>query len=522
MDTSTIMKELDSFKHLPYFKPLYTAFIKLQMQFMVDQLSQNTDEETIILSVDPSAGIVSKLTSELAAGFLDQHTDIKVQFYKHCYQNKLVNENIKNINKRKCAVDEALTHKKSKKVSQANHPDKIYNVKNQNTRVSSVSNLTNDCRTHGLHCGNIPENSKLEITDVKSVSNNEDNARSKLERKCSPTVNVPNGQKSDHKHIQTSTQPKYTQNSLKTWNTLNIVQSTNTQNSSHASNTQNDLLLSNTHTNEHLTGTHCNNVPCIMSEGNTELVIIKTEPDCDTEFTEENKTDDPTCTTITDISQDTENILNTNPQVIEFTSSENLVAKDTREFNESVEPSTDERTGCIVDVNPNDNMIAITNSTVNDFSESEANDTEAPRFDGDTNVPSDVNNVIKIENDIDYDDISGNQTKTSSNPTSNVVVTTADGRIKCNYCDQTFTFLSSKKRHERKHTGENPYICTTCHRTFYRKDDYSVHLYKHNYQKYFKCHVCLKVFNERKLLDRHFISSHTSCKLPTALEQFLD
>lgn len=91
---------------------------------------------------------------------------------------------------------------------------------------------------------------------------------------------------------------------------------------------------------------------------------------------------------------------------------------------------------------------------------------------------------------------------------SDVLLTNAVGRFECSYCEQSFTTVSSKRRHERKHTGENPFACDLCDQKFYRKDDLNVHIYKHKGYKPYSCHICQAGYVKRKMLEWHLASAH--------------
>ena len=76
--------------------------------------------------------------------------------------------------------------------------------------------------------------------------------------------------------------------------------------------------------------------------------------------------------------------------------------------------------------------------------------------------------------------------------------------IKCNYCDMMFSDKYKAKVHERKHTGESPYMCDICSKTFKRKEALDNHAIVHkDLPKDFKCVTCGAAFNSQQYLNRH-------------------
>ncbi len=80
--------------------------------------------------------------------------------------------------------------------------------------------------------------------------------------------------------------------------------------------------------------------------------------------------------------------------------------------------------------------------------------------------------------------------------------------IKCTYCDMMFSDKYKAKIHERKHTGETPYLCDICSKGFKRKEALDNHAIVHkDLPKDFKCVTCGAAFNSQQYLNRH-ISRH--------------
>ncbi len=50
-------------------------------------------------------------------------------------------------------------------------------------------------------------------------------------------------------------------------------------------------------------------------------------------------------------------------------------------------------------------------------------------------------------------------------------------------CNKNYKTISSLERHQRTHTGENPYVCPLCPDKFYRKDYLKKHIYKVHLQE---------------------------------------
>lgn len=66
----------------------------------------------------------------------------------------------------------------------------------------------------------------------------------------------------------------------------------------------------------------------------------------------------------------------------------------------------------------------------------------------------------------------------------------------CKVCGKQLATLSSKKKHERIHTGEKPFLCTFCGKAFSRKFSKQVHERIHTGEKPYSCGVCDKRFSD--------------------------
>ncbi|XP_072035500.1 uncharacterized protein [Amphiura filiformis] len=78
---------------------------------------------------------------------------------------------------------------------------------------------------------------------------------------------------------------------------------------------------------------------------------------------------------------------------------------------------------------------------------------------------------------------------------------TAKGKrkLKCNFCDKPFRFLSKKKTHEKTHTGERPYACSYCNKSYTTVQSRREHEWTHTGYKPYKCSYCEKYFRAKSL-----------------------
>ena len=82
----------------------------------------------------------------------------------------------------------------------------------------------------------------------------------------------------------------------------------------------------------------------------------------------------------------------------------------------------------------------------------------------------------------------------------------------CLRCDAKYANAADLKVHERRHTGELPFVCNKCQKSFRSKRLLQDHERTHMDSKPFVCGNCGKTFSSASSLRQHF-KRHDTCKL---------
>lgn len=79
--------DFDVLKEIPGYKAILKSVIKSQIQLLIEQLSDQTGEESIILTASINDGTLSHLGSNMGKGFFEGHEEIKSQFLGYCLKS---------------------------------------------------------------------------------------------------------------------------------------------------------------------------------------------------------------------------------------------------------------------------------------------------------------------------------------------------------------------------------------------------------------------------------------------------
>ncbi|XP_053393989.1 zinc finger and BTB domain-containing protein 14-like [Mercenaria mercenaria] len=84
-----IIMNTEELQDLPGYKAILKAVLRQQIQMLVEQLSEHTGEETVVLSANITEGTLSHLGSEYGKIFLEKEQAIKSKFLGFCLRKNL-------------------------------------------------------------------------------------------------------------------------------------------------------------------------------------------------------------------------------------------------------------------------------------------------------------------------------------------------------------------------------------------------------------------------------------------------
>lgn len=452
------------------------------MQYLTEQLSRHVGEESLVLTTNVSAGTISSLTSTYGIGFLDQRSDIKEQFSNHCAENKRKHE--KKYHKTEVGCINPY-------------------IKNQPN--SSVKRKRSDCNAkQNVAMGNYSQSGLITSNPEQSI------VPAKLEKTVRPSTSKSGVSYIGIEDVRTI-QPDDISASQTEFSTL----SENFAASNKPENCGNIVLIKD-----------INIVSTAPKGGLTETLIASSDPseeNSDNVVVITEMSDDENSFTVAQTVKESNQLNNSDESYENFIVIRDEDFKHVGEDDEEGKPrSSDLRESMGLVPKVTDDIASVRNSY---FDDSE---------------PRSISKNIVDESG--GSDIGGNSENTFLNYSQTAVIPESDetfgkkavvhektllnnsrdedkrAKFNCNYCSQSFTTVSSQKRHERKHTGETPWACEYCDKRFYRKDDLNLHCLKHSGQKPHVCPICQTGFSKRKMLEAHVMVSHAVRLTSDALE----
>ncbi|XP_045164154.2 oocyte zinc finger protein XlCOF7.1-like [Mercenaria mercenaria] len=537
---------LDAFKHLPYFKPLYTTILRQQMQYLTEQLSQHAGEESLVLTTNISAGTISSLTSTYGTGFLDQRADIKKQFTVHCAKNKLKYD--RSFSRRNTHIDNIYPQDQQSPALKRKRPDVQQNkhavvcgysqgnpviidgysqAKDNHTVIDKNSRAKdnyinidgynqrkeNDKITHAEKtdrkvCEVLTEKgvTSIEIENVRSLQHEEDS-----DKECNA-----DGNKLPEKLLA---DPEY-----KSCNTDFIKQEPVENNCIIIAETAPESIcneLTAPHNNQDsasiLPELGCKDLQEVAmggknperSEGGISIDIMNNMTDDVITIQKSYLSSSDECSLPEKISTETDDVIRVQKSYL----------SDSEEGCNKIATETDGNSMWIVaGVGSEANLVEMSESKRNELNMFNKQYSEQPAGAGinksfesvmNKNFANATGGRFSSRANVASDGESGAQFMFNLSTPTQIRRPPNENKTKfeCRYCTQCFTTPASQRRHERRHTGETPWSCEFCDKKFYRKDDLHVHSLKHSGQKPYMCPICLVGYCKKKLLDVH-IASH--------------
>lgn len=432
--------DIDAFKHLPYFKPLYTTILRHQMQYLIEQLSTHAGEESLVLTTNLSSGAVTSLTSEYCSGFLHGRNDIKTQFTKYCVRKKT------KLNK----VTSDCLHRESTSISNTGREFQKHH--------ESIQDVTNnsDSRLHSNHQEKHSGSNVVQVTHTGK----------KMEESVSD-VSITGQNKPEEKKHYGETEGSQGRDSHNGGLENHRMESEDIEIGAvilpHSGSTVAGSLVLDCTDTETLSEEDAIATESALHDDKT---VLKQDYTKETEETVTNQLELPP------ISQPENKTAESGLQTVWIIAGRQESAKVSDLGNKN-----------------NDRFGSLTKVKIEP---SESTSVEEPA--GDFPV---------LPSTSDYHVNSHTSLNSPNKPE-----TEGRSRYHCSYCSQSFTTYASRKRHERRHTGETPWSCEICDLKFYRKDDLNVHIGKHSGMKPYQCPQCFVGYAKKKFLEVHMLTAH--------------